>query len=76
MDDRTQRRILDWLKRLDQRKLSRSIGMVTDTSPLTVEIAGSEIAGVSKLASYTPSVGHRVYVIRSGRDLTVLGQVG
>lgn len=74
--DRVNRRIFDWLKRLDRDKLSRSIGVVTDDSPLTVLIGDASYPGVAKLASYTPVVLDVVYVVRSGRDLTVLGKVG
>lgn len=76
MDELLQKRLLAWLKRLDRTKLSRSIGTVTATSPLTVEIGGESHEGLAQLTGYTPSIGHRVYVLRSGRDLTVLGEVG
>lgn len=79
-EDRLWRRVFDWLKRLDRRKLERTIAEVTATSPLTIRVGGATngqtYAGVAKLASYTtPTIGHRVYVIKSGRDYTVIGQI-
>ena len=76
MDPRTLRRIFDWLKRLQDRSLTRSIGTVIDDSPFVVEIAGVEHSGLAKLTSYSPTIGDVVYVVRSGKDLIVLGEVG
>lgn len=70
-DELLTRRILARLKRLNREKLSRSIGMVTDDSPLTVEIAGEEIANVQKLDGYSPTIGDRVWVSRADGDLVV-----
>ncbi len=76
MSDRTNRTIFDRIKRAEANKVSRSIGLVADDSPFTVTIAGVDHTGLSKLDSYSPTTGDRVYVLRSGRDLTVLGEVG
>lgn len=78
MDDRTLTRIFDWLNRLQARSLTRTIGIIdTTTSPgdVITTIAGVAHYNLSCLTSYTPSDGDRVYVIRSGRDLTVIGEV-
>lgn len=65
------RRIFDNLKRLNRQKLSRSIGLVTDDSPLTVEIGGEELVGLSRLDGYSPTIGDRVWVSRSHGDMVV-----
>jgi len=69
------RRTADKLRRQEREGLTRSIGMVTATSPLTVTIGNVDHANLKKLSSYTPSVGHRVLVLHSGADLVVLGQI-
>lgn len=75
MDWRLAKRILDRLKDVEDRALTRSIGEVTDTSPLTVTIGGVDHTDLKKLSSYTPSVGHIVWVSRSGKDLLVHGEI-
>lgn len=67
----SERRIFDWLKRLDRRAITRSIGVVTNTSPLTVEMGGEEITPISKLGGYSPTLGDRVWVSHSGSDAVV-----
>lgn len=69
------RRIFDRLRRLNREKLSRSIGLVTDDSPLTVEIGGEEIVGIEKI-NYSPTIGDRVWVSRSHGDMVVHGEIG
>lgn len=79
MELRVEKRIFDLLGRLERRKLSRSIGKVdTTTDPPTniVWIAGERHDDLPKLASYTYADGDRVYIVRSGGDLCVLGKVG
>ena len=69
------RRIFDRLKRLKREKLSRNIGLVTDDSPFTVEIAGVEHVGLQKLGTYTPTIGDRVWISRADGDLLVHGDI-
>jgi hypothetical protein len=62
------------------RSLSAELGEVTATSPLTVEIPGPHgkvsHANLSKLASYSPTIGDTVLMLRSGKVLYVLGEIG
>lgn len=54
-----------------------SYGTVTAASPLTVALAGSTtaVAGLKRLASYTPAVGDVVAVWKDGAARLVLGKV-
>lgn len=65
-------------KRARDRTLVLRFGVVTDDSPLTIILgdSGVEYVDVKRLASYaTPVVDDFVVVIKSGRDLLVLGTV-
>lgn len=75
MHQQSERRILDWLKRLDRKKVGWSIGMVFDDSPFTVTIEGENIAGLSRLASYSPTTGDKVLIVRLGHDYVVVGEL-
>ncbi len=60
------------IKKLRKRSLTRHIGIVTVTSPLTIVISGHpEQIQVNKLDGYSPTFGDRVWVSRSGNDLVV-----
>lgn len=72
---RTQRRIFDWLKRLDRTKVERNLGVVTVADPLTVTIADQAHTDLKRLDSYNPTAGDVVYVARTGADLLVLGSI-
>ncbi len=52
-------------------------GVVTDTSPLSVALGGSDefYVGVQSVADYTPRVGDIVSVLMFGNDLLVVGLV-
>lgn len=52
------------------------IAVVTDDSPLTIQFAANTAASleVSRLTSYSPTIGDRVLVLRLGQDLIVLGE--
>lgn len=71
MDQRSERRIFDWLKRLQARSLTRHIGVVDDAGPPLIVIIGDQPVECSKLDGYSPTNGDRVWVSRSGRDLVV-----
>lgn len=75
MDDRTTRRLLDSIKRLERTAMTRSIGVVTDTSPLTVEIGGIPHTDLMVLTSYTPVADDRVFCSRVGNDLLIHGAI-
>ena len=51
-------------------------GTVTDDSPLTVTLGGSDVefADVPYLASYTPTITDRVAVLTWGNAILVLGE--
>ncbi len=74
-DERVTRRILDSIRRLERNALTRSIGVVTDDSPLTVEIAGVPHTDLMVLTSYTPAIDDRVFVSRVGNDLLIHGAI-
>lgn len=78
-DERTIRRLFDSVAKLRKRALTRSIGTVTDpgdgTAAFQVEINGSTHTGLRCLSSYTPTADDRVYVVRSGNELFVLGKI-
>lgn len=76
MDQRSERRILDWLKRLDRTRVTWSIGLVTDDSPFTVAVEGEPVEGLTKLASYSPTVNDQVLILRRGHDSIVVGDLG
>ncbi len=57
------------------RSLRRSIGVVTDDSPLTVDIDGVPHTDLEPVG-YTPAVDDVVLVLRSGLDAVVLGAYG
>lgn len=75
MDARVLRTIFDRLRRVERTAVKRSIGLVTDDSPLTVEIGGVEQTNLTKIDTYLPAPGDRVIVLCSGRDRTVLGRI-
>jgi len=76
MDDRTLKRIFGRLERLDRRSLTRSIGIVIDTTPdVLVRIGGATHTNPPMLDSYTPTNGDKVYITRSGGDLLVHGKI-
>lgn len=75
-DERTTRRLLDEIKRLKRTSLTRSIGVVTETSPLTVTIAGVPHTDLMVLTSYTPVAEDRVFISRVGNDLLIHGAIG
>jgi hypothetical protein len=48
---------------------------VTQASPLLVRLDGAATASsATRLASYTPTLSHRVLVVQLGTGLVVLGQ--
>lgn len=52
-------------------------GTVTQASPLLVQLPGADTpAPALKDASYTPTVGDQVYVVRFKTGLLVPGKVG
>ncbi len=72
----TARRISNRIKRLERSKVSRSIGLVANDSPLTVMISGALHTDLPKLSSYTsPVIGDRVLVLRSGSEVVICGPV-
>lgn len=75
IEDRTQRRILDWLKRLDRGKVSRLIGTVKTEDPFVVTIGEVDHTDLV-CVGYTPVADQSVLVLRSGNDLAVIGAYG
>lgn len=52
------------------------IGIVTDTSPFTIQIGdGVDIVSPPRLSSYTPTLGDTVFVLRTGAGLLVADQI-
>lgn len=82
MDRRTERIRRDEIKAISTAALTRDIGIVTDTDPLTVRIGldaedtALEYAGIHKLEDCFPQVDDLVWVSRSGRDYFVHGVIG
>lgn len=58
--------------------LGFAIGLVTDTSPLTVRLNGDDvdIPSPPKNDDYTPTLGDSVFVLRPGPGLFVLCKIG
>lgn len=50
------------------------IGVVTATSPLVVDVSGSELT-VTRLSSYTPTIGDIVAILVSDSTWLVLGDM-
>lgn len=57
--------------------VSIRIGVVDSVDGATIDVVlrGSVIPNVPRLADYTPAVGDRVVVIRSGASLIAIGRV-
>lgn len=65
------------LKLAKDAPLGFAIGIVTDTSPLTVQINGDsvDIADPPSLDSYAPAVDDVVFVLRPGPTVLVVGKI-
>jgi hypothetical protein len=74
MHPRVERRIFDRLRRVERRKSSTSVGLVTDDSPFTVLIGGTTVE-VSYLDSYTPTIFDKVLILHTRGDAVVLGKI-
>ena len=76
MDDQTLERLMRELRWLRQNAAFVREGVVTDDSPLNVSLGGAAISyeSVTRLASYTPTIGDRVSVLVKGNSLLVLGE--
>lgn len=78
MDRQALQDIVRRLNDLERRSIKLRLGVITDTSPLSVALGGSDIAytDVKRLESYaSPVVDDLVAVLLFGNDLLVLGTV-
>lgn len=57
--------------------LGFAIGIVTDITPFTIQINGDDapIPNVPRCASYTPTIGDTVLVLRPGPGIVVVDQI-
>lgn len=73
--ERTNRRFRDDITDLKRNALTRSIGVVTSVSPLTITIAGISFTPVSALGNFVPVVGDNVWCSWSGKDILAHGVI-
>jgi hypothetical protein len=77
MDDRTLRELLERISALEQRSVRYRQGVITDTSPLSVALGGSDVSyeSVKQLEGTVLAVDDVVAVLTFGNDLLVLGKL-
>lgn len=78
MDDRSTHEVLARLAKLEREAVRLRRGVVTDDSPLSVALGGSDIAysDVPRLAGPTVEVDDSVAVLSRGNDLLMAGVLG
>ena len=77
MDEGARRALLQRINALERQQVKYRQGVVTDDSPLSVALGGSEIpyTNVKRVAGGTLAIGDVVAVLTFGNDLIVLGKV-
>jgi hypothetical protein len=78
MDDVALKRLLEDLGEIERRAVKLRVGVITDTTPLSVALGGSAIAytNVKALRGPTPlAVDDVVAVLVAANDLLVLGVI-
>lgn len=78
MDPRTARKLVESIQDLARRSPELRLGVITDTSPLSVAIGGSDtpIIDVKAIAGVALAVDDVVCVARFAADLIILGKLG
>lgn len=71
------RRLLENQKAQKRQIVRQMTGLVTDDSPFTVRVRGTERTGLVYLAGYLPTIGDRVLLVQKGNEAPiVLGKLG
>lgn len=78
MDPRTSRKLVERIQNLERDATTFRIGVITDDSPLSVAVGGSDVAytNVKALGGPRLTLGDVVAIAMFGRDLLILGKIG